>query len=257
MRAIILILQFSILHSIHLKGNEQIDMPISPIHVRNGKFLDSAGREVFFRGVNVVFKDPPFLPNELHFHSNLSFVDADVDFLVSMGVNLIRLGVMWPGVFPEARGKVNLTYLEQVRDIVRMCARKGVYTLLDLHQDELHPIFCGEGAPDWWVAQFASSSDFPVPLQPTPFPASPPGRALCDTHSSFGYIWTHAAARAYQALYSTGAADLAAYWAAIAGFFAGEPGVLGGEVHGALPLLSFLSFPMLSRKLPNTYPECS
>jgi endoglycosylceramidase len=185
---------------------------------------------MYFRGVNVVYKDPPYLPDVPYFHSNLSFVEADVDFLVSMGVNLIRLGVMWPGVFPEERGRVNVTYLERVREIVRMCSQKGVYTLLDLHQDEMHPIFCGEGVPDWWVAEFAPAADFPVPLQATPFPSSPPGRALCDTHSSFGYIWTHAAARAYQTLYDAGASDLAEYWATIAAFFAGEPGVLGGEV---------------------------
>ncbi len=73
---------------------------VHAIHVRNGTFVDGNGRERFFRGVNVVFKDWPYLPTEPHFHSNLSFVEtADVDILVSMGVNLVRLGVTWPGVF--------------------------------------------------------------------------------------------------------------------------------------------------------------
>ena len=222
--------QASVLYSIPFEATEQTNFHIKRIHVRNITFVDETGRHMFFRGVNVVFKDPPYLPDFPHFHSNLSFIEADVDFLVSMGVNMIRIGLMWPGIFPEARGKANLTYLERVREVVRMCFRKGVYTLLDLHQDELHPNFCGEGVPDWWVAEFADANDFPLPLQPAPFPSSPPGRVLCDTHSSFSYIWTHAAARAYQALYGAGAADIVDYWTTAAAYFAGEPGLLGGEV---------------------------
>ncbi len=68
-------------------------------------------------------------------------------------------------------------------------------------------MFCGEGAPDWLAAELAlDAGDFPLPLQPRPFPSSPPGRALCDTHSSFSYIWTHAAARAYQVVVVVAAA---------------------------------------------------
>ena len=95
-----------------------------PIRVKNGKFVDTSGREVFFRGVNVVYKDPPYLPTVPSFHANLSFVEDDVKLLASVGVNvrqtrrtrsegaskltlpklrsllqqLLRLGVMWPGV---------------------------------------------------------------------------------------------------------------------------------------------------------------
>ena len=58
--------------------------------------MDSAGRERLFRGINVVYKDPPYIPVVSAFHSNLSFVEADVDLLASLGVNLIRLGVLWP-----------------------------------------------------------------------------------------------------------------------------------------------------------------
>ena len=63
--------------------------------------MDSHGRERLFRGVNVVYKDPPWLPHTAAFDADLSFVQADVDLLASLGVNLIRLGVMWPGTCDE------------------------------------------------------------------------------------------------------------------------------------------------------------
>ena len=59
-----------------------------PIRVKNGKFIDTSGREVFFRGVNVVYKDPPYLPTVPSFHANLSFVEDDVKLLASVGVNV-------------------------------------------------------------------------------------------------------------------------------------------------------------------------
>ena len=93
--------------------------------VHDERFVDGLGRERFFRGVNVVFKDPPFLPHTHAFHANLSFAEADVDLLSSLGVNLIRLGVMWPGVVPRIRGQVDREYLARVRAIVAMCRARN------------------------------------------------------------------------------------------------------------------------------------
>ena len=60
-------------------------------------FNDEFNRTRLFRGVNVVYKDPPYLPKMDRFNANLSFVQDDVLYLKSMGVNLIRLSLMWPG----------------------------------------------------------------------------------------------------------------------------------------------------------------
>jgi endoglycosylceramidase len=224
-----------------------------PVHVEGGKFIDSAGRERHFRGVNVVYKDFPFLPNVTAFDANLSFVEDDLDLLVSLGVNLVRLGVMWPGLFPRAGSESSAAYLEAVRKIVRMCEAKSVYLVLEPHQDEMSPLFCGEGFPDWWVDAHAASTNFPVPVQPEPFagalgagptsgagsgtrvaaagPGPVPTRAQCDRHSSFSYIWTDDAARAYQTFYERGAGTgFARYWATVAQAFADEPAVIGGEL---------------------------
>ena len=208
-------------------------------------FYDAFGRARFFRGVNVVYKDPPFVPTMDTFHSNLSFVEEDADLLASMGINLIRLGVMWPGVNPREEGTTDRVYLENIRKIIKMCASRDppIYVFVEPHQDEFHPRFCGEGAPTWYVEKRTSVTDFPVPVQASPFDYEDktcervpgtnlacPTRAQCDEHSSFSYIWTHDAAKAYQTLWSQGAAEFGAFWSTVASEFAAEPNVLGGEV---------------------------
>lgn len=200
------------------------------IVVKGQHFVDTSGRERHFRGVNVVYKDSPWLPHTSSFHSNLSFVQDDIDLLASLGVNLIRLGVMWPGVVPEKRGGVDVEYLKRVREIVRMTAKQGIYTMVDPHQDEFNPRFCGEGAPDWWVNEFTTVTDFPVPVRSVPFGTSPPNREQCDLNISFSYIWTHDAAKAYQTFWERGAKDYGDFWAAVAAFFTDEPAVIGGEL---------------------------
>ena len=58
--------------------------------------------------------------------------------------------MMMPGYVPE-RGQYNETYIQKVDEIVKLLAKHGIYTLLDMHQDVLSPKFCVEGMPDWIV----------------------------------------------------------------------------------------------------------
>ena len=62
-----------------------------PGHPTDYRFVDSAGRERLFRGINVVYKDPPWLPTAKAFNTNFSFVADDAKLLASMGFNLLRL----------------------------------------------------------------------------------------------------------------------------------------------------------------------
>lgn len=202
---------------------------VLPVRVHESRFVDSSGRERHFRGVNVVYKDAPFLPNVQHFHANLSFVQDDVDLLASLGINLIRLGVMWPGVVPARRGAVDAGYLQRTREIVRMAAAAGIYTIVEPHQDELSPRLCGEGVPDWWADEFLKVTDFPVPLAAA-FGTSTPSQKQCLSQSSFDYLWTHDMAKSFQTLWKHGARDFGDFFAEVAAAFAEEPGVVGGEL---------------------------
>lgn len=122
---------------------------------------------------------------------------------------------MWPGVNPESSDKVDMHYINEIKKLIAIAAAENIYTILDPHQDEMNPRFCGEGAPNWWVLEHTEVADFPVPVRNAPFAKDPsrlcpgldpkscpgidfPGRTNCDGNSSFSYIWTHAGARAYQ-----------------------------------------------------------
>ena len=45
-------------------------------------------------------KGPPWIPSRGDFDQYTSLVAKDFELMRSAGINLIRLGVMWPGVEP-------------------------------------------------------------------------------------------------------------------------------------------------------------
>lgn len=105
----------------------------------------STGRTAIFRGLNVVFKEPPYHPDIDTFNVYTSFCEEDVAIFNRLGLNAIRLHVSWAAVQP-VRGKYELEYLEKTRQIVRMCHAKGIYTLLIFHQD----VLCVRSCFMWW-----------------------------------------------------------------------------------------------------------
>lgn len=147
------------------------------------RYVDGFGRERLFRGINVVYKDPPWLPTAAAFNTNFSWVADDAKLLASMGFNLIRLGVMWPGVNPHSAEAVDHEYIAGIKLMIATAAAQGIYTMIDPHQDEMNPRFCGEGAPNWWVLAHTETTDFPVPVRSNPFPKDPsrpcPGLQVC------------------------------------------------------------------------------
>eukprot|EP00403_Amphidinium_massartii_P023954 CAMPEP_0178401098 /NCGR_PEP_ID=MMETSP0689_2-20121128/16128_1 /TAXON_ID=160604 /ORGANISM="Amphidinium massartii, Strain CS-259" /LENGTH=1272 /DNA_ID=CAMNT_0020021911 /DNA_START=11 /DNA_END=3829 /DNA_ORIENTATION=- len=105
------------------------------------------------RGVSLAVKGPPWVPITDKFDPNISLNDYDFGLLASAGVNVIRLGVMMPGVLPDAPvdGEYhrNQEYIDHILSIVETAASYGMYTLVDFHQDVISEYFCGEGIPRW------------------------------------------------------------------------------------------------------------
>ena len=56
--------------------------------------------------------------------------------------------MMMIGYVPQ-KGQYNQTYIEKIDEIVKLSAKYGIYTLLDMHQDVFAPKTCGEGLPNW------------------------------------------------------------------------------------------------------------
>jgi endoglycosylceramidase len=149
---------------------------LDPIHLeeREGRaraFVDSKGREIIFHGSSAIVKGPPWVPEHTQFSKDISMAKEDFEWMQKLGLNFLRLGVMWPGLEP-LRGQYNETYLDQIDAIVAMAGTHGVYVMFDFHQDGLSEYFCGEGLPAWAVKRIEKPY-FPL-REPYPAPYDTP-----------------------------------------------------------------------------------
>jgi len=199
------------------------------------RFVDEDGQEVHLRGFNAVVKGHPWIPSK-SFDPLISLAPEDFAAFRELGMNFIRLGVMWPGVEP-APGVYNATYIAAVRDMVTAAADAGLWTLLDMHQDMGGAKTCGEGIVDW-VQNFTGWSGFPVPLHLHPFKTDAAGhvsRKDCDTFKNWpigqGAVSTQ---QTFQNLFTDGPhgglVPWANAWREIAKNTHDLPGVLGFEL---------------------------
>lgn len=104
---------------------------------------DARGRTRIFHGANVSGRSklPPFLPFE-----DPQFLDPLRDW----GFNVIRLLVMWEGLEIE-RGVLDLSYLEKMCALATEAGKRGLYVIVDFHQDLYSRMLGGDGAPPWAV----------------------------------------------------------------------------------------------------------
>jgi endoglycosylceramidase len=112
---------------------------------RRGAWLvDGQGRAVILHGVNAVWKQAPYVaPDSLQ-----GFTAADADWLAAHGFNAVRLGVLFAGVMPQPH-QIDTTYLDRIDRVVKLLAARGIYVLLDFHQDLFATRYQGEGFPEW------------------------------------------------------------------------------------------------------------
>ena len=132
-----------------------------PIH--GGRIMDAQGREVLLRGVNVnslgeYWAYNPAIPTVYPFTAD------DADRMSAFGWNIVRLVVSWSRIEPQP-GAYDTAYLDQVEATVRLLASRGMYTIVDLHQDAWgatlagrpdkrcrpgqEPAYGWDGAPGW------------------------------------------------------------------------------------------------------------
>ncbi len=134
----------------------------------NPGIYDQQGRYMLLRGVNlntigdywVANEDiPPLAPYEPnHF-----------DLMASYGFNCVRLLIHWSKLEPD-RGGYNYAYIEEIKSVIEDAAARGIYVLLDMHQDAWskfvvssaeeaceYPINGWDGAPEWATKLDAST----------------------------------------------------------------------------------------------------
>ncbi|XP_066265419.1 endoglycoceramidase-like [Branchiostoma lanceolatum] len=180
------------------------------VHPDDHWFLDDSGRVRIFHGINAVQKGFPWYPVALLNQSRL-------DELQSWGFNALRLGMMWTGTEPQ-EGRYNHTYMSIVRNITAELGRRGIFTILDMHQDALDSFY--DGVPPWLVASF------PPPDHPYPWP-------LKNVTGWGENYFTQRCSHNFQCLYDNykGAADkMGAFWKYVASELSNQTTVLGYEL---------------------------
>eukprot|EP00929_Paragymnodinium_shiwhaense_P046127 TRINITY_DN23495_c0_g1_i1.p1 TRINITY_DN23495_c0_g1~~TRINITY_DN23495_c0_g1_i1.p1 ORF type:complete len:832 (+),score=141.29 TRINITY_DN23495_c0_g1_i1:100-2595(+) len=133
-------------------------------------FVDELNRTRIFHGVNVVFKQPPFVPDADTWDPFHSFTERDAKDLRHWGFNVIRLGVMWAGTFPANPDAPDPSYMAAVQRIVKLCGAHGLYVIVDMHSDVMSRRFCGNGMPDWAVDRALESAGYEGPFGNFPAP---------------------------------------------------------------------------------------
>ena len=202
-------------------------------------FIDGLGRERIFHGVNAVYKIAPWHPVLTGMDSNNTLSIEDAKVLASYGLNIVRLGVMWPGIEPGAEGKYDSSYLDACETIVDNLASEGIYAILDVHQDLWHRKYCGEGVPDWVQAKCAADytgKPFPSPVVQNSYPVDKNGNPeldSCLSKSFFTYYLAHEVGASFQCLYNNHDdlwTSFGNVWKTIAERFKDKPNVLGYEL---------------------------
>ena len=116
------------------------------ILVKGRQFVDEDGAPVVFRGINMVFKGSR-LPDSDKIEYIPDWTEQTFDTLADCNFNLVRFGLIWDAVEPRP-GKYCDEYLDKMGEFIGMCNKRGIYVMLDMHQD-CYSRDVSDGAPAW------------------------------------------------------------------------------------------------------------
>ena len=199
-----------------------------PLRAVGPTLRDPQGRIVVLHGLFAVWKQPPYVPagaDDPADPAHPSFTDADADAIRRLGLDGVRLAWFWQGLEPSP-GRYSTAYLDALAAVQARLARRGVFTVLDSHQDQYGLRFGDKpGFPDW-----ATLSDG-LPVAPAPSDPAfaawrfPLGYFHPATGRAFGHLYAGATAGGRDLRRAFGAA-----WQVVARRFAGAPMVVGYDL---------------------------
>jgi endoglycosylceramidase len=196
-----------------------------PLQTADRRIIDAAGRDVLLRGANVnslgeYWQGVPAIA------PTIPVTDADWDAMAARGFSVVRLLITWSRVEPT-RDVIDEAYLDQLDAAVTAAAERGIYTVIDMHQDAysahtatVDPATCPpgtspargwDGAPAWAVRT--------------------DGLSTCLTSGDRNS--SPAVTRAWNNFYDDVdgiRAELVEAWATVAARFAGRPEVAGYDI---------------------------
>lgn len=122
------------------KKEEKYSIPIDSSIIQ-----DQYGRNLILHGLNTsssAKSDSQRLP---------WIVESDVEReATEFGFNFVRFLIFWDRIEPEIN-VINYDYLNKVEERVNWYTSRGMYVMLDMHQDIYSSVFGGDGAPEWAV----------------------------------------------------------------------------------------------------------
>jgi endoglycosylceramidase len=184
------------------------------LHADGTVLRDSLGRTVFLRGVNAGgrSKVAPFVPFDFADGQYATALDAFLDRAASWGADALRVPFVWAALEP-AQGQNDAAWLARYQQIVEGAWARGMWTVLDFHQDLYSENFCGDGFPGWTV------------------PGAPAPHHDCQDWK-FDYFTDTAMQQAFDLFWVPGSPVQAAYltaWDVMIARFKDQPGVVGFE----------------------------
>lgn len=184
------------------------------VSTRGSHLVDEHGRQRILHGINLVDKGRPGSSDPRDFQG--SWTDEDLDQLVEIGLDAVRLGVIWAPTEPGP-GRYSQQHLTWIGEQLDRLHRRGLMVILDGHQD-LYSQAYSDGAPPW-----ATLTEHPfeaTDLWSDAYLSSP------AVHEAYDAFWADAPAAdgvGIQARY-------VALWGMLAQRFGDHPAVIGYDV---------------------------
>ncbi|HEY1963032.1 MAG TPA: cellulase family glycosylhydrolase [Rhizomicrobium sp.] len=140
-------------------------MSLPRVRQEGALFLDTLGRQVMLRGVNLGGDCKVPWPDggtenysDFSDHETVSFIgrpfpleqaDDHLGRIARWGFNTLRLLTTWEAVEHGGRGEYDEAYLDYFTEICRRANEHGLYVFVDFHQDVWSRMTGGDGAPGW------------------------------------------------------------------------------------------------------------
>ncbi|NLM85735.1 MAG: cellulase family glycosylhydrolase [Clostridiales bacterium] len=117
------------------------------IRVDGTRLVDPNGKQVHFRGINLINKGIKRPDGAWDFDP--TWPDAVWQRFADLGMNAVRLGIIWAALEPVP-GQYDERYINLIKHQLDLAAQAGMSVMLDMHQD-LYAQRFSDGAPDWAV----------------------------------------------------------------------------------------------------------
>jgi endoglycosylceramidase len=183
------------------------------LHVDGQVLRDALGRVVFLRGVAAGSRSKfaPYVPFDFATTSYPAALGAFMDRAQSWGIDAMRLVFTWAALEP-VQGQYDMTWLSRYQQLVDAAWARGMWVVVDFHQDVYSESFCGDGFPSWTI------------------PNAPAAAHDCPNWNSEYFGAT--VQQAFDAFWKAGSPVMTEYlaaWDTMIARFKDEPGVVGFE----------------------------